>query len=139
MRCDALFCRINSADRSNSQLRKLMKLHIQFKKAALVACALLVMTFVPRAALSGDGDYSFKVHNTTDELITKILVSEDGEKYGFFDIGAGIKPGESMTLAWDKSTNGQSCHQWFKAVWESGKEGAPVQFNFCEKGLELNF
>ena len=116
-----------------------MKLHIQLKRAALLACAILVMSFVPRAAVGGEGDYSFKVHNTTDELITKILVSEDGEKYGFFDIGSGIKPGESMTLVWDKATNGQSCHQWFKAVWENGKEGAPVQFNFCEQGLELNF
>ena len=75
-----------------------MKLHIQFRKAALVACAVLVMAFVPHGALSGEGDYTFKVHNTTDELITKILVSEDGEKYGFFDIGSGIKPGESMSL-----------------------------------------
>ncbi|HKP01733.1 MAG TPA: hypothetical protein VJU77_00090 [Chthoniobacterales bacterium] len=116
-----------------------MKLHIPFKKAALVACAVLAMTLAPRIALSGEGDYSFKVHNTTDELITKILVSEDGEKYGYFDIGSGIKPGESMTLVWDKSTNSSSCHQWFKAVWESGKEGQPVKFDFCEKGLELNF
>ena len=125
-----------------SQLKKQkrnMKLPIPFKRAALLACAVLVMTFVPRAALSGEGDYSFKVHNTTDELITKILVSEDGEKYGFFDIGSGIKPGESKTLVWDKSTNSSSCHQWFKAVWEGGKEGTPVKFDFCEKGLELNF
>ena len=141
MRCEALFHRISSADRLNYKLRKrkLMKLHIQFKMAALVACAVLVMAFVPRAALSGEGDYTFKVHNTTDELITKILVSEDGEKYGYFDIGAGIKPGESMTLVWDKSTNSSSCHQWFKAVWESGKEGKPVKFDFCEKDLQLEF
>ena len=70
---------------------------------------------------------------------SKILVSEDGEKYGFFDIGKGIKPGETMTLVWDKSTNSGSCHQWFKAVWESGEEGKPVKFDFCEKDLELEF
>jgi hypothetical protein len=116
-----------------------MKLPIQLKKAALIAVAVLITTVAPRVALAGEGDYTFKVHNTTKELITKILVSEDGEKYGFFDIGSGIKPGESMTLVWDKSTNSSSCHQWFKAVWESGKEGEPVKFDFCEKGLELNF
>ena len=115
-----------------------MKLPIKLKRIVLVGCTLLATTFLPPVARAGD-DYSFKVHNTTNELITKILVSEDGEKYGYFDIGSGIKPGESMTLVWDKSTNGQSCHQWFKAVWESGKEGAPVKFDFCEKGLELNF
>ena len=116
-----------------------MKLQRHLKKALLVGCALIVTTFVPPATFGADDEYSFKVKNTTEELITKILVSEDGEKYGFFDIGAGIKPGETMTLVWDKKTNSGSCHQWFKAVWESGKEGKPVKFDFCEKDLQLEF
>ena len=116
-----------------------MKFHTHLKKALLVGCALLVTTFLPPVTLGAENEYSFKVKNTTDELITKILVSEDGEKYGYFDIGKGIKPGETMTLVWDKATNSSSCHQWFKAVWESGKEGKPVKFDFCEKGLELEF
>ena len=116
-----------------------MKLHTHLKKTLLVGCALLATTFFSPAALAAGDEYSFKVKNTTKELITKILVSEDGEKYGFFDIGKGIKPGESMTLVWNKDTNGQSCTQWFKAVWESGEEGKPVKFNFCEKGLEIEF
>jgi hypothetical protein len=115
-----------------------MKLHNHLKKVLLVGSALLVTTLSPIARGAGD-EYSFKVKNTTKELITKILVSEDGEKYGFFDIGDGIKPGEEKTLVWDKTTNSQSCTQWFKAVWQSGEEGKPVKFNFCEKGLELEF
>ena len=115
-----------------------MTLQTRITKAFLLGCALLLITFVPRVALSAD-EYSFKVKNTTKELITKILVSEDGEKYGYFDIGDGIKPGETMTLVWDKSTNSGSCHQWFKAVWESGEEGKPVKFDFCEKDLLLEF
>jgi hypothetical protein len=115
-----------------------MKLHTHLKKALLIGCALAVTTFVPPVARADDG-YSFKVKNTTDEKITKILVSEDGDKYGYFDIGNGLDPGEVMTLMWDKSTNGQSCHQFFKAVWESGKEGKPVKFDFCEKDLQLEF
>ena len=62
------------------------------------------------------GDYSFKVHNNTKVTITKILVSEDGKDYGYFDIGNGIAPGETAELVWDKSTNGESCHQYFKAM-----------------------
>jgi hypothetical protein len=116
-----------------------MKLKNRFGKALIVACALAVTTFVPPVTQAADDDYSFKVKNTTDELITKILVSEDGEKFGFFDIGNGIKPGDTVTLVWDKSTSGSSCHQWFKAVWESGKEGAPVKFDFCEDDLTLEF
>ncbi|HZE13608.1 MAG TPA: hypothetical protein VE086_07620 [Chthoniobacterales bacterium] len=113
---------------------------MNLKKLLLVGCALLVTTFLPPVtARGGDNEYSFKVKNTTKELITKILVSEDGEKYGYFDIGKGIKPGETMTLVWDKSTNSGKCTQWFKAVWESGEEGKPVKFDFCEKDLELEF
>ena len=111
----------------------------QMKRATALACILLLLTFIPNLARGAGDDYSFKVKNTTKELITKILVSEDGEKYLFFDIGKGIKPGETMTLVWDKSTSGQNCTQWFKAVWESGEEGKPVKFNFCEKDLELDF
>ena len=116
-----------------------MKLPMPLKKMLLVGCALLVTTFIPPITRAADNGYSFKVHNTTKEKITKILVSADGEKYGYFDIGDGIKPGETMTLVWDKATNSESCTQWFKAVWESGEEGKPVKFNFCEKGLELEF
>jgi hypothetical protein len=114
-----------------------MKLQNRLTKAAMLASAFLVIAFFSPVALGED--YSFKVHNNTKEKITKLLVSEDGKTYGFFDIGDGIKPGETETLTWDKSTNSQSCKQWFKAVWESGEEGKPVQFDFCEKGLTLEF
>jgi hypothetical protein len=130
--------RIPLLAKQQTQLKRIMNLKNRFGKAMLVGCALLVTTFVPPVAFAAD-EYSFKVKNTTKELITKILVSEDGKEYGFFDIGKGIKPGETMTLVWDKSTNSGSCHQWFKAVWESGEEGKPVRFDFCEKDLQLEF
>jgi hypothetical protein len=114
-----------------------MKLQNRFTKAAVVAGALLVIAFTTPAVRADD--YSFKVHNNTQEVITKLLVSEDGKTYGFFNIGDGIKPGETETLVWDKSTNSQSCHQWFKAVWANGDEGKPIQFDFCEKDLTLEF
>jgi hypothetical protein len=114
-----------------------MKLQCRLTKAAVLASAFLVIAFFS-PVVRGE-DYSFKVHNNTEETITKLLVSEDGETYGYFDIGNGIKAGETETLTWNKSTDSQACKQWFKAVWESGKEGKPVKFDFCEKGLTLEF
>ena len=114
-----------------------MKLQNRLTKAALLACAFVLTALFSSVALADD--YSFKVHNNTKETITKLLVSEDGKTYGFFDIGDGIKAGDTETLVWDKSTNSQSCHQWFKAVWASGEEGKPVKFDFCEKDLTLEF
>jgi hypothetical protein len=114
-----------------------MKLQNRLTKAALLACAFVLTALFSSVALADD--YSFKVHNNTKETITKLLVSEDGKTYGFFDIGDGIKAGDTETLVWDKATNSQSCHQWFKAVWASGEEGKPVKFDFCEKDLTLEF
>lgn len=85
------------------------------------------------------GDYSFKVHNNTNSTIKQVLVSEDGKNFGSFDIGNGIAPGETEELVWDTSTNGESCHQYFKAVFADGSESQAVKFDFCESGLVLEF
>jgi hypothetical protein len=111
-----------------------------FQKTTLLAFLLAATICLPRLVVAEEeNEYSFKVHNTTKEKITGLLCSEDGEKYGHFDIGEGIKPGESAKLTWDKATNTQGCHQYFKAVFEDGNESKPVQFDFCKEGLELAF
>ncbi len=84
-------------------------------------------------------DLSFKVSNTTDSAIKKILVSEDGQSWGFFNIGAGIGAQEQATLVWAAHTDDQSCEQYFKAVFADGSESEAVSFDFCEEGLELSF
>lgn len=92
------------------------------------------------SAESADDEYSFKVHNTTKDKITKLLASEDGDEYGSFDVGrAGIAPGQTMTLKWDKSTNNTNCHWFIKAVFEDGSETKAKKFDFCEEDLELEF
>jgi len=88
---------------------------------------------------SGDSEYSFKVHNTTKDRIKKLLVSEDGGKYGTFDIGKGIGPDKTVTLQWDKSTNNSDCEWLIKAVFDDGSETPPKKFDFCEEDLELEF
>ena len=85
------------------------------------------------------GDYSFTVHNATEDLITKILVSENKRSWGFFKIGRGIKAGASVKLVWDKSTDNEACDQWVKAVFDDGSESKPAKFDFCEKNLEIEF
>ncbi len=105
---------------------------------SLLAAALVSLTFMPRLAAGAD-EYKFKVHNTTKETITKLLASEDGKAYGFFDIGKGIPAGEKATLVWDKKTNDGNCEQFFKAVYEDGEESEAVKFDFCEDDLELEF
>ena len=103
-------------------------------RTLLVAVSLLVASTSAFA-----DDYKFSVHNNTNRTIKKILVSEDGEEFGFFDIGKGIKSGATVELVWDSSTNGESCEQYFKAVWDNGEESEAMQFDFCEEGVTLEF
>jgi hypothetical protein len=42
-------------------------------------------------------------------------------------------------MAWDKSTNDESCEQQVKARYKDGSESEAKQFDFCDEGLELEF
>ena len=104
----------------------------------MLALVLGVMSTLTSQA-TANVDYRFKVHNKSASAIKKLLASPDGKKYGFFDIGSGIKSGGTMELVWDKSTDNGNCEWYFKAVFADGEESEPVEFDFCEKGLVLEF
>ena len=93
------------------------------------------------AALSGTAaaEYSFDVSNNTDQKIIGIEVSEDGNDWGKFDIGAGIKAGTTSTLVWDASTDDSSCEWTFRATFADGSVSEEVDFDFCEEDLTLEF
>ena len=112
-----------------------MKFQSKFLRMALLSVALVLMSYTVGSAQ----EYSFKVTNNTRVTIKKLLVAEPGGKWGYFDIGAGIAPGKTMTLVWDESTNDEECEQWFKAVYADGVESKPAKFNFCESDLDLVF
>lgn len=111
-----------------------MTLQNGFKKAALVAVAFVLMSFTVNYAQES---YSFKVHNVGKNKVLKVMASEDGKNWGYFDIGDGIDPGDTVTIVWDKATNNQSCSQYFKAAFDDGLESPPKKFDFCEKNLVI--
>ncbi len=115
-----------------------MRVYNNFKRISLFVLALGLMSFSVNHARASH-DYKFKVHNNTKHTIKKVLVSEDGKKYGFFDIGDGIAAGTTEELVWDKSTDNGNCEWLFKAVFDNDEESEPVKFDFCEKGLVLEF
>lgn len=106
------------------------------RKVALLALALFMLS-VP-SAYAALQDYSFTVRNVGKDKVIKLLVSEDGKKWSYFDIGDGIDPGETKTIVWDNSTNNQSCEQYFKAAFDDGLESPPKKFDFCKKGLAID-
>ena len=111
---------------------------MRVKKTFVMAAVLLLLSFTPGFAKSLD-DYKFKVYNNTKVRIKQILVSENGKKWGFFDVGKGIAAGATTELVWDSSTDSDGCEWYFKAVWADGDESDPAQFDFCEEGLVIEF
>jgi hypothetical protein len=107
-------------------------------KKFVLAAALMMATLSPSLVKALE-DYKFKVHNNTAIAIKQILVSENGKKWGAFDIGKGIPAKATVELVWAESTNNAGCEWYFKAVWADGDESDPEQFDFCEKGLVIEF
>ena len=108
-----------------------------FTRMILIAAFVLVGSTIGFAQ-SEDG-YKFKVFNNTNMAIKQILVSEDGNEFKYFDIGDGIGVGKTVTLVWDESTDDESCTQVFKAVFSNKEVSEPVEFDFCEENLVLEF
>ena len=114
-----------------------MKFINKFLGMSLLSLAIILIG--SSAANAQDSEFSFKVINRTEVTIKKLLVSVDGKKWGFFDVGAGIASGKSADLVWSKTTDTEPCKQWVKAVYADKSESKPVKFDFCEEDLELEF
>src|ERR1044072_7288318 len=110
--------------------KNLMNFQSKFVRTALLSFAFILLSFTVSKAQ--DSEFSFKVKNNTKTTIKKLLVAEPGGKWKYFEIGAGIAPGKTVTLVWDKSTDDEDCVQWFKAVYSDGVESEAAKFDFCE-------
>ncbi len=110
-----------------------------FVGTSVITVSLFVGMISVHHAIAAESEYSFGVRNNTRVKLTKLLVSEDGKDWGYFDIGSGIAAGSDVTLTWDSSTDDEGCDQYVKAVYADGSESEEARFNFCEADLELEF
>jgi hypothetical protein len=99
----------------------------------LLALVLLMASSVACA------DYAFQIENNTDSDIVAIVVSEDAEDWGAFDIGSGIAAGSTADMAWDSSTDESGCTWYFMAAFEDGSDSEVVEFDFCDEELVIQF
>jgi|SRR5215471_9146167 len=114
-----------------------MRVNLNLGKVLMLAAALILMSGT--LSFARTYEYKFKVHNNTKQDIKKLQVSQDGKNWGFFEIGDGIKSGDTVELVWDKSTDNEACEQYFRVEFAGGDWSQPVKFDFCEKGLVLEF
>jgi len=93
------------------------------------------------AALSSPAlaEYSFDVHNNSDQRIIALEASEDGSSWGEFNIGKGIPSGETMTLTWSEETDESGCEWDFRATFEEGYVSEASTLDFCDGDLQIDF
>src|SRR6266446_6117340 len=113
-----------------------MRVYRNFAKLSMLVLAFALMSTL---SLAKTNEYKFKVHNNTKQAIKKLQVSPDGKKWGDFDIGDGIAAGATDELVWDKSTDNENCEQYFRVQFADKEWSDAVKFDFCEKGLVLEF
>lgn len=113
-----------------------MRVYRNFAQLSMLVLAFALMSTL---SLAKTNEYKFKVHNNTRQAIKKLQVSEDGKKWGDFDIGSGIAAGATEELVWDKSTDSENCEQYFRVQFADKEWSDAVKFDFCEKGLVLEF
>ncbi len=99
---------------------------------AFGALAALGLGLAVSAAAAKDSEWYFKVTNSTESRIVKLQVSADRKEWGDFDIGSGIKAGETETLTWDASTDDEPCEQWIRAKFKDGSTSEPSKQDFCQ-------
>lgn len=77
-------------------------------------------------------EYKFTVQNNTDTAISQVLVSEDGETWGYFNLDSNIAPDTEGEMVWGEHTNHEACSQWIKIGYVDGTITEPAKFDFCE-------
>jgi hypothetical protein len=105
---------------------------MKLNRTLLLATVVGTLSLVAKVSPASAEQWYFWVKNSSDVKIQKLLVSEDKQKWGYFEIGEGITPGEKIKLIWDESTNSESCNQWIKAEFSNGEESKPAKINFCK-------
>src|SRR6476620_9664231 len=123
-----------------------MRYLFNVRRTLLLVCAALVLMSVilspgyahkaPKPQVAG---YTFPVRNKSQMVILALLTSEDGKRWGKFDIGEGLESTKSVKLEWDESTDNSFCDWWIKAVYDNGNLSAPAKFDFCKANLVIEF
>lgn len=114
-------------------------------KISILASAAMLMMFSPMNRVSNAAsvtssanfEYKFKVTNHTDTPIVKVLASPDGKNWGYFKLGGQIKPGQTVVLTWDSSTDESDCEWFFTAELENGEKTPAKAFDFCGEDVEI--
>jgi hypothetical protein len=96
---------------------------------AVAVCATLALAAMQASARPGR--WHFLVSNATSSNMVKLQVSENKKDWAGFDIGKGIRPGETATLYWDSKTDEQACEQWIRAKYADGSFSKPSKQDFC--------
>ncbi len=101
------------------------------KVAATTAMA--TMSFVSILTTSAQAEeYTFSIENKSSRAVTQVLVSQDGNDWGYFSLTKTVQPGTTATMVWGEHTNHEACVQWIKIGYEDGTMTEATKFDFCK-------
>jgi hypothetical protein len=98
----------------------------------LTATGLLTLALLGSNMVASAQQWYFYVQNDSSQAIVGLYTSENGGKWGRFNLGSGIAPGKKVKLIWNASTNNQDCRQYVKAVFADGSEIKTTKIDFCD-------
>jgi hypothetical protein len=101
-------------------------------KTRLCASLICIAVALPAMQASAADEWHFVVSNKTSSKIVKLQVSEDKSEWGDFDVGSGIGAGQTETMIWDHSTDGEGCEQWIRAKFADGSTSPASKQDFCQ-------
>ncbi len=100
--------------------------------AASVLTGAVTLSLVAGSALAQRSQWYFYITNRSNSTLTAVYVAEQDKPWGRFDVGSGIKPGQTVKMVWNKSTDSEDCYQWIKGVYADGSESTPAKIDFCQ-------
>lgn len=83
------------------------------------------------------GDYKFNLTNNTGKAIVTVVAAENDQNVGEFTLDGPIKPGDTATLVWDKSTDNTDCNWAITVGFEDGSVAEPAMVDFCKENVSL--
>jgi hypothetical protein len=100
---------------------------------AAATTAMATMSFVSILTTSAQArEFKFTIENKSSRAVTQVLVSENGQDWGYFSLTKTIQPRTTDEMVWGEHTNHEACVQWIKIGYEDGTMTEPAKFDFCK-------
>ena len=106
--------------------------HTMLKKSGLMLAIGASIIGLVTSSVAKAEQWTFLVQNNTRTKIIKLEAKEGNGSWSSFGLSGGIRPGETVKIAWAESANNQGCEQYLRATYADGSVTPSAIFDFCK-------